>query len=149
MKNRMKTLYAGRIFPALFLITLIIACSSKEEKLELFSAEAFTYSMGEGWELNASCRVKGFTQNRTGEEYSAKLSYTADLITPDGKKLESVGEGLIDQKSKEKISDLLIETQLQLDSSYKPGKYKIVFNVTDDLNEKKISIEKEFEISPE
>lgn len=145
----MKIFFKGRVYPALFLITLITACSSKEEKFELFSAEAFTYSMEEGWELNASCRVKGFTQNKTGEEYSAKLSYTADLITPDGKKLESVGEGLIDQKSKEKFSDLLIETQLQIDSSYKPGKYKIVFNVSDDLTEKKVSIEKEFEISPE
>ncbi|MBS3946101.1 MAG: hypothetical protein KGZ42_11420 [Melioribacter sp.] len=145
----MQIFYKGRIYPALFLMVLIAACSGKEEKFELYSAEAFIYSMEEGWELNASCSVKGFTQNRTGEEYSAKLSYTADLITPDGKKLESVGEGLIDQKSKEKLSDLLIETQLQIDSSYKPGKYKIAFNVTDDLTGKKISIEKEFEISTE
>ncbi len=145
----MQIFYKGRIYPALFLIFFVLACSRKEEKLELFSAEAFTYSMEEGWELNASCRVKGFTQNKTGEEYSSKLSYTADLITPDGKKLENIGDGLIDQKSKEKISDLLIETQLQIDSSYKPGKYKIVFNVSDDLTEKKVSIEKEFDISPE
>lgn len=145
----MQIFYKGRIFPALLLMILITACSSKEEKLELFSPEAFTYSLEDGWELNASCRVKGFTQNKTGDEYSAKLSYTADLITPDVKILEGIGEGLVDQKSKEKFSDILIETQLQIDSSYKPGKYKIVFNVTDDLTEKKISIEKEFEISPE
>lgn len=145
----MRIFYKGRFYPALLIIVFVLACSSKEEKLELFSPEAFTYSLEDGWELNASCRVKGFTQNKTGDEYSAKLSYTADLITPDGKKLEGIGEGLIDQKSKEKLSDLLIETQLQIDSSYKPGKYKIAFNVTDDLTEKKISIEKEFEISTE
>ncbi|NMB82494.1 MAG: hypothetical protein GYA14_11820 [Ignavibacteria bacterium] len=149
MKNRMKTFYTGRIYPALFLILLISACSGKEEKLELFSTEAFTYSMEDGWELNASCRVKGFTQKKSGEEYLAKLSYTADLLTPEGKKIESISDGLIDQRSKEKFADLLIETQLQMDVSYKPGKYKIIFNVTDDFTEKKIRIEKEFELSKE
>jgi hypothetical protein len=128
---------------------LITACSGKEEKLELFSPEAFTYSLDYGWELNASCRVKGFTQSKNGEEYTAKLSYTTDLIMPDGKKIESIGEGLIDQKSKEKFSDLLIETQLQFDRSYLPGKYKIVFNVSDDFNGKSLSIEKEFELTKE
>lgn len=147
MKIRMKTFYMGRIYPALFLILLIFACSTKEEKLELFSTEAFTYSMEDGWELNASCRVKGFTQEKSGEEFLAKLSYTTDLITPEGKKIEGISEGLIDERSKEKFSDLLIETQLQIDSSYKPGKYKIIFNVTDDIKEKKISIDKEFELS--
>lgn len=149
MKNRMNTFYKGRIYPALFLILLISACSSKEEKFELFSTEAFTYSVDNGWELNASCRVKGFTQKKLGEEYLAKLSYTADLLTPEGKKIESISEGLIDQRSKEKFADLLIETQLQMDVSYKPGKYKIIFNVTDDFTEKKIRIEKEFELSKE
>lgn len=131
------------------MLLVIAACSSKEEKFELFSPEAFTYSLEEGWELNASCRVKGFTQNKSGEEYSVKLSYTTDLITPDGKKIENISEGLIDEKSKEKFSDLLIETQMQLDSSFQTGKYKVVFNVSDDYKEKTISIEKEFELIKE
>jgi len=133
----------------IIVLILIAACSSKEEKFELFSPEAFTYSLEEGWELNASCRVKGFTQNRSGEEYLVKLSYTLDLITPDGKKIENISEGLIDERSKEKFLDLLIETQLQLDSSSTQGKYKIVFNVSDDYKEKTISIEKEFELIKE
>lgn len=145
----MKVFYKGRIFPALFLIILIAACSSKEEKLELFSAEAFTYSLEDGWELNASCRVKGFTQNKSADGYAAKLSYTVDLIAPDGKRIEGIAEGLIDEKAKEKFFDLPIETQLQIDGSYLIGNYKIIFNVSDDFSQKNISIEKEFELTKE
>ncbi|MBI1939348.1 MAG: hypothetical protein HYS25_14660 [Ignavibacteriales bacterium] len=138
----------GRIYSTLFLIVIFFAaCSNDEEKLELFSAEAFAYSINPGWELNATCRVKGFVQNESGEIYSVKLSYTVDLKTPEGKLLEGIGDGLIDEKSKEKFADLPIETQAELDSAYLPGKYKIIFNVTDDFSQKKISIEKEFELS--
>ena len=131
----------------LIVVILIFSCSSQEEKLELYSPEAFTYLLDDGWELNASCRVKGFTQNKSGGGYAAKLSYTVDLIAPDGNKIEGIAEGLIDEKAKEKFSDLPIETQLQIDESYPTGKYKIIFNVSDDFSQKKTSIEKEFELT--
>lgn len=131
----------------LFLLIAISACSKKEEKLELFSAEAFAYSMESGWELNASCRVKGFDQNEDGSQFKAKLSFTIDLQTPDGKLLQGAGEGLIDKNAKERISDLPVETQLELDSSYVPGKYLVIFNVSDDFSGKTVSIKKEFELT--
>lgn len=145
----MKIFNKGRSYPALLLMMLIIACSGREEKLELFSPEAFTFSLDDGWELNASCRVKGFTQNKSGDGYAAKLSYTIDLIAPDGNKIEGIAEGLIDDKAKEKFYDLLIETQLQIDVSYSTGRYKIIFNVSDDFAQKNISIEKDFELTKE
>lgn len=132
------------LFAAVFIIA---SCSKKEEKFELFSAEAFAYSLDESWELNASCRVKGFIQNENNDKFSAKLSYTADLLTPDGKLLGGIDEGLIDKSSDEKIIDLEIEIQVQLDNFYLPGKYKIIINVTDDLSQKTLKIEKEFELS--
>lgn len=144
---KLKNNFWGRILPALFLIVSIIACSDKEENLELFSAEAFAYSMDDGWELNASCRVKGFEQKENDNQYSAKLSYMIDLINTDGKINKGVTEGFIDETSKEKLSDLPIEIQIQIDSSYAAGKYKIVFNVTDNFSEKEIKLEKEFELS--
>lgn len=147
MKFVHKNSWEGRVYSTLFLIVVFFsACSNDEEKLELFSAEAFAYSLSPGWELNATCRVKGFEQNENNEIYSVKLSYTVDLKTPEGKILEGIGEGLIDEKSKEKFTDLPIEMQAELDSTYLPGRYKIIFNVTDDLSQKQISIEKEFEL---
>ncbi len=129
------------------LILLIAACSHKEEKFELFSPEAFAYSMDSGWELNASCRVKGFKQNEEENNFKAKLSFSIDLLTPDGKILPGIGEGLIDQSAKERIIDLPVETQIQLDSTYKAGKYTLTFNVTDDFSGKNISIKKEFDLT--
>lgn len=145
----MKIFIKGRIYPALLLMVFIIACSVKDEKLELFSPEAFTYQLDDGWELNASCRVKGFTQNKSGDGYAAKLSYTVDLIAPDGNKIEGIAEGLIDEKAKEKFFDLPIEIQLQIEGSHSIGNYKIIFNVLDDFSQKNISIEKEFELTKE
>jgi deoxycytidine triphosphate deaminase len=102
--------------------------------------------MASGWELNASCRVKGFVQNLKEDKFFAKLSYSIDLKTPEGKVFEKIDEGFIDQSNSEKVSDFDISTQLQLNSDYKPGKYKIIFNVTDSLSNQSVQIEKEFEL---
>ena len=73
-----------KYFLLLFILFSIAACSKKEEKLELFSAESFAYSLDKGWEADASVRVKGFEQNENSGTYSVKLSYTVDLESPDG-----------------------------------------------------------------
>ena len=131
----------------LILVIIVSACSKKEEKLELTSAEAFAYSMETGWELNATCRVKGFNQQENEKEYKAKLSYTIDLKTPDGKLLEDVDEGLIDKSEKTRLTDLPLEIQIEIDSTFKPGKYYVIFNVSDDLSGKSVSAKKDFELA--
>ena len=131
----------------LLVVVVISACSKKEEKLELFSAEAFAYSMENGWELDATCRVKGFVQKEEEDQYKAKLSFTVDLQTPDGKLLQGINEGLIDKTAKERIIDLPVETQVQLDSVYKAGKYAVIFNVNDDFSGKSVSIKKKFDLT--
>jgi len=128
-------------------VIIIFSCSKEQEKFELFSAEAFAFSMDTGWELNASCRAKGFFQKEENNNFKVKLSFTVDLQTPAGELLQGVGEGLIDKIENERLSDLPIETQIQLDSTYKTGNYKIIFNVSDDLAGKSISIVKEFELT--
>lgn len=133
-----------KIFLLIILAAVVFSCSKKEEKFELFSSEAFAYSMDSGWELNASCRAKGFKQIEESGGFKAKLSFTADLTTPEGKVISKVGEGFVNQSSKEKFADLPIETQIQLDSTYKAGKYFLIFNVSDKLSGKSASIKKEF-----
>ncbi len=136
-----------KYFASLIVLLLLFACSKEKEKLELFSPEAFAYSMDDGWELNAACRVKGFEQKEEENNYKAKLSFIIDLQTSSGTLLQGIGEGLIDQSAKERIIDLPIETQVLLDSTYATGKYIIIFNVTDDFSGKSISIKKEFELT--
>jgi hypothetical protein len=130
-----------------FYVIILSTCSSDESTLALFSAEAFAYSIDDGWELNATCLVKGFEQKEEADQFKARLSFTVDLKTPDGSLIQGVGGGLIDKTDKEKITDLLLETQIQLDSAYRKGKYTIIFNVNDDFSGKSTSIQKEFELT--
>jgi len=126
---------------------LITACAKRLENLELFSAQSFAYTMESGWEMNASVRVKGFEQHESNNKYSAKLSYTIDVVTSDGKLIESIDSGLIDKTAAEKMTDIEINSQLKFDSSYKTGAYKITFNVTDDFNQRKTSFWSFFDLN--
>ena len=125
----------------------IIACSKKQEKLELFSAESFAYSMDNGWEMNASVRVKGFEQDESGKGFKAKLSYSVDLETSDGKLVEGIDKGVVDKTQNEKMTDLPINSQLKLDSTYKTGTYKVTFYVKDELTGQKANLWSFFELT--
>ena len=136
-----------KYFLLFFILFSVAACSQKEEKLELFSAESFAYSLNKGWEADASVRVKGFEQNEVNGTYAVKLSYTVDLELPDGKVIKSIDSGKVDKTSAEKMIDLQINSQIQLDSNYKLGTYKLVFNVTDEPTGRKASIQSSFDLS--
>jgi hypothetical protein len=131
------------------IIILSISCSDKKEIFELYSPEAFAFSVDEGWELNASCRVKGFVQKEIDNQYSAKLSYSVDLVNTEGKVIQNVDEGFVDKKVDEKISDLPINVQIQIDSSYPPGLYQIIIYVRDDFGNLSSSIQRPFELEIE
>lgn len=136
-----------KYFLFIIILFLVNACSKKEEKFELFSAESFAYSMDNGWELNATVRAKGFEQKENGNKFSAKLSYYANLQTSEGKLVNKVSSGIIDKTENEKIPEIPIESQIKLDSAYKTGSYKIIFYVKDELSGQEISIESIFELS--
>ncbi len=131
----------------LLVLFSVVACSKKQEKLELFSAESFAYSLDKGWEVDASVRVKGFEQSENNGTYSVKLSYTVNLETPGGKTIKSIDSGKVDKTAADKMMDLQINSQIQLDSNYKLGTYKLVFNVTDEPTGRKASIQSSFDLS--
>ncbi len=122
-------------------------CSKKEEKFELFSAESFAYSMEDGWELNAVVRSKGFEQKEIDNKFSVKLSYYINIETPEGKLLEKITSGVLDKTSDENISEIPIELQIKLDSTYKTGNYKIIFYVADELASRRTVSWSYFELS--
>lgn len=140
----MKFLFAT----SLFLVTILfLGCNPKEStKLQAFSSEAFAYDLGDGWEVNASIRIKGFTQNESAGKFSASINYKIDLEKPDGKLVKEIFKNKLEKKSGEKFLDLPVEAQFELDSTYSVGKYKIIFNI-EDLNSKQIiTAQKEFEL---
>ena len=138
-----------KFLPALAVILIISACSEETPNLELFSAEAFAYSLEAGWELNASVYAKGFKQEETDDIYTAKLSYVINLISPLGDTLEMVDYGVADPTGSERLIDTEIESQIELDSAFAIGQYKIIFVVTDDLTGQETKTEKTFELTKE
>lgn len=136
-----------KYFLLIFILFSINACSKKEEKFELFSAESFAYSIDNGWELNATIRAKGFEQKENDDKFSAKLSYFTNMQTPDGKLINKISSGIINKTESEKISEIPIESQIKLDTNYKTGSYRIIFYVKDELTGKENSIESKFELS--
>lgn len=133
------------IFSLVFLFT---SCGKKEEvKLQAFSPEAFAYSLPDGWEVNATIRVKGFKQNKENETYIAKISYSIDIVTPKGETIKGVSTDTLDEENMEEFSDLPVEAQFNLDTKYETGKYKVIFNLKDELDNQTTHVTKEFEIA--
>lgn len=118
------------------MLVLISGCSKKQEALKLtsFSSEAFAYGMGDSSEVDGTTRVKGFQQNQQNGFYIATLSYNIDLVTPAGDTVKSVASRIVDKRQKDKMSEAQLDTQFDLGPSYKNGKYKLIYNITDKLS---------------
>jgi hypothetical protein len=115
---------------------LIFYSCSKEKpvKLETFSPEAFAYDIGDGWEVDATTRVKGFAQNEKEDKFSTTLAFDVDLVTPKGDTIKSLISRVEDKTDKEKLTDVPLEAQFDLDSTYAIGDYKVIFKVKDVLS---------------
>ncbi|MDZ7764591.1 MAG: hypothetical protein U5K00_09210 [Melioribacteraceae bacterium] len=111
---------------------LFFSCSEEELKLEIYSPEAFAFQLENDWELNASAQIKGFQQVEENEKYISKLSYYANLITPEEELLQEVDYGMIDRESDEKLTDIQLEIQIILDESFQEGEYSLQIFVNDD-----------------
>jgi len=132
------------------IITLFVfaACSKQEVKFETLSSEAFAYDIGNGTsEVNASVRVKGFTQNEKNGEYSSSISFTVDLQKPDSSIVKSIFHDVHKESDHEPISDVGLESQFDLDSTYAEGNYKLIYNITDDISKNKLTATVSFDIS--
>ena len=126
---------------------LLTSCSKEETKLEAFNPEAFAYDLGTAWEVNATIHVKGFEQRvGAGDKFEASISFSADIKTPDGKILEKLYSDKINISAEEKIIDIPLEVQFELDSTYSNGKYTIIFNITDSYSQNSITGSAEFDI---
>lgn len=138
---------AGLLLLALF----IAGCSSNEKPFEVYNPEVFTFFLDEDslWEVNSTVQVRGFQQNEENKQFSYHLSFSVDLISPDGVKKEGISTGEYQDIVSERVSDLQFEAQFELDSTYTAPSYKLVWNVKDELSGKKLTKESEFKLSEE
>lgn len=133
---------------SLLIFALFLFSCAEEKPLELFSPEAFAFTLDSGWELNASVNVKGFRQIEDDNNiYHAGLSYYINFVTPENDTLKRFDFGSIVEESEEEFIDLTIEMQAEIDSNFSPGLYSLIFFVKDQYSEKDTSIVKVFELS--
>lgn len=130
----------------LFVLIIAAGCGKKEENsLQAFSVEAFAYDLGDGWDVNANARVKGFGQTENNGMFSMNVTYMVELLTPAGVK-KTVFNGEQKQQAKEKLSDQPLEAQFELDSTNVAGKYKVLFTIKDLIGNQTVTTEKEFDL---
>lgn len=123
------------VFIPLIIAIIFYSCSKEEPvKLETFSTEAFAYDLGNSWEVNATTRVKGFSQKEEEKIFSATIAYDIDLVTPAKDTIKALISRIEDKTGNEKIMDIPLEAQFELDSTYAEGEYEIIFNIKDVLS---------------
>lgn len=136
---------------ALFFILSLVALSScgrdGGRKLEAFSPEAIAMNAPDGWEVTATVRVKGFDEEVQDKTHRAKLAYSIDLVTPQGKTLNAFAADTIDEDQQEEFLDLPVEAQMEFDSTFTTGRYKVIFNVRDLLSGREVKTNKEFDLT--
>jgi hypothetical protein len=122
------------------LLLLLTSCSKEETKLEAFNPDAFAYDLGNTWEVNAMINVKGFEQRDGSDDtFEASISYSVNLITPEENTIENLYSDNVDFSAGEEIIDIPLEVQFEMDSTYTLGRYKIIFNITDNYSEVSIT----------
>lgn len=136
-----------KIILVLVALLIVISCSKKDVKFEAFSTEAFAFDIGDGTaEVNATVRIKGFTQTEKDDIYKAAVAYDVDLIKPDSSISKSVFKFVQNDEGQEPISDIALEAQFSLDSSYSEGTYTLVFNIIDKNSENKTEAKVNFDL---
>ena len=138
-----------RILIVLIVFTFLFSCSEEEKKLELKDSNVLAFPLESGWELNATASVNGFEQIEENDKYIAKISYYVNLVTPEGDTLPEIDYGIINQEDDEEILIANVEVQVELDSTYLTGNYKMLFYINDDLSGRTATAEKSFEITPD
>ncbi len=135
------------IISAIFISFLINGCSKEKVKLEAFSPESFAFNIGDRWEVNALVNVKGFVQKEADGTFSASVQYSVDMVTPNEKTIANIFEDSKETKQEEEITDIPLEVQFELDSTYTVGKYKLLFNIRDNYSEKTTEAFVEFDLT--
>jgi ABC-type uncharacterized transport system auxiliary subunit len=131
----------------IFIAFLLIGCSKEEVKLEAFSPESFAFDIGDRWEVNAQVYVKGFDEKEIEDTFYASITYSVDLILPNNKKIEKIFNNTEEVTKEEEITDIPLEVQFELDSTYTDGKYKLLFNIRDNFSEQTTEASVEFDLT--
>lgn len=133
-------------FLSISVLILLISCAKEEPEFTAFSPEAFAYDIGDSWEVIATARVKGIQQSESNGTFSASVSFEVDLVSPEGDTIKSILSDDVDKTSGEKMMDIQLEAQFELDETYGEGKYTVIFNIFESETGKQAKAVAEFDV---
>lgn len=135
-----------KYFLLLIITVFIISGCSKDEPLELngINPEAFAFNLGDMWEVNASVFIKGFKLEEENKSYSTSIEFSVDLLKPNGETVANLYDDKLKKTFEEKVKDIKLEAQFELDETFEIGNYKVIFRIKDLLNNSSTTVEKEF-----
>jgi PBP1b-binding outer membrane lipoprotein LpoB len=139
------------LLPGLLVILVFICSCSKKENIKLEASVTTTYAfyLDSAWEVNLSTKVTGFKQEASIDKFKSSISYTIDIIKPGGVTVRGLVSKTEDKIDKEKLPDIILDSQFDLDASYKPGKYAIVINLKDMVTGQTATAKKDLDLSAE
>jgi len=137
------------LLPGLIILMAFICSCSKKENLKLGASvtTAYAFYLDSTWEVNISTKVTGFKQEAINDKFKTSISYTIDIINPGGGTVKGLVSKAEDKIDKEKVPDIILDSQFNLDSSFKPGKYTVVVNLKDMATGQTATVTKELELS--
>jgi len=58
--------------------------------------------------------------------------------------MENVSSGFVDKSNTNKVNDIPVEVQFNLDTTSIKGNYKLIFHITDKFSNQMVHLEKDF-----
>lgn len=135
-----------KLFISFFAIVSFFSCSGPEPNLELTNPEAFSFDLGDSWEINSSVKAKGFAQKEMDDSYSINLFYSVDFLS-ESDTLLAIYNDSIKETANEEFLDYILEAQIEIDSTFGEGDYTLIYNVKDELSKQKKTISVDFNLS--
>ena len=147
----------NKLFPLLISLIVIAAIViiivnifklsiTPEPNLQLSNPEAFSFDLGDSWEINSSVKAKGFAQNEMDDNYSINLSYSVDFLSKSDTLLAIYNDS-IKETANEEFLDCILEAQIEIDSTFGEGDYTLIYNVKDELSKQERTISVDFNLS--
>ncbi len=134
------------VFLSIAVSIILISCAKEEPEFTAFSPEAFAYDIGDSWEVIATARVKGIQQSENNGNFSASLSFNVDLVTPEGDTIISKFIDDVEKTLGEKMMDIQLEAQFELDETFGEGRYTVIFNIYESATGKQAKAVAEFDV---
>jgi hypothetical protein len=128
-------------------LVFLAGCSEEERVFEITKTEVYPMlidSTTQQWEINIPIIVKGYSENRDGEQYVRKVMFKVELITPDGKKADTFEE-LDTATEEESKPDTKMDVQFYVQPA-DSGEYTAKISITDEFTKKTITKDQKFKV---